>query len=333
MSSESSEKSFYKEEGCTASMQVAVIGGAGYIGTHVCFALLDAGHEITIFDDLSTGCLENTASFSFVQGSILDKQALKEFFSSHSFDAVIHLAAKKAAGESMRNASLYAENNISGSINLFNAAVASGVKKVVFSSSAAVYGSPAYTPMDEEHPRNPENFYGYTKLAIEEVLKWYAQVYSLNVVCLRYFNAVGYDKRVVGLEREPQNLFPLLFEAVRNKSSVTVFGDDYDTPDGTCLRDYVDVRDLADAHVKALGVSSCTVNLGTGRAVSVLEAIEAVNEVYGGPEYTVGERREGDPAVVFASNELAFEKLGWRARYTDLQEIVLCMGEAYGLKK
>ncbi len=313
-------------------MRVGVFGGAGYIGSHVCLFLRDAGHEVFVFDDLSTGFRKNVSSFPFFEGSLLDKSSVQEFFSLYPVDAIIHLAAKKAAGESMVALEKYSEQNLVGSINLLNAAVAAGVSRLVFSSSAAVYGTPQYSPLDENHPLHPENFYGFTKLEIERLLDWYRRLQGLDVVSLRYFNAVGYDSRVPCLERNPQNLFPLLMEAVRDKKSITVFGDDYDTPDGTCLRDYVDVRDLARAHVLALGVPSCTVNLGTGRAVSVREAIDVVSALYGSFEVVVGDRRTGDPAVVFASNSLAKEILGWAPEFVDMKEIIVSMGQAYGLR-
>ncbi|MGN1062891.1 MAG: UDP-glucose 4-epimerase GalE, partial [Alphaproteobacteria bacterium] len=258
-------------------MNILVIGGAGYIGSHVVKNLLDKGFFVTVFDDMSTGQTENLfQKADFVQGNILDTIALGKVMSRH-FDAVVHLAAKKAVGESMENPEKYAINNITGTLNILNAMAEHQVKNFVFSSSAAVYGIPEYMPVDEKHPLNPINFYGFTKLEIERFLPWYHQLKGINYIALRYFNAVGYDAdgAVKGLEKNPQNLLPIVMEVATGQRAVmNVFGNDYDTPDGTCIRDYIHVSDLAEAHIAALtyladGGESQSLNLGTGQGLSV----------------------------------------------------------------
>ena len=234
--------------------RILVAGGAGYIGSHVQKQLLEDGFEVAVFDDLSSGDRKNILpGAAFIEGNILDKAALNAAM-RQEIDGVVHLAAKKAVGESMVKPELYAENNISGSINILNAMAENGVKHIVFSSSAAVYGMPEYVPIDEDHRIAPINYYGYTKVAIEENMRWYARLGKLNYAALRYFNAVGYaaDKSITGKERNPQNLMPIIMEAATGKrEKFSIFGNDYDTPDGTCIRDYVHVSDLARAHTLA----------------------------------------------------------------------------------
>ena len=311
--------------------RVLVIGGAGYIGSHVVKALLAKDCAVTVYDNLSTGQRCNLfAAARFIEGDILDIAKLNAIM-AEGFDAVVHLAAKKAVGESMVNPQLYAENNINGSINIFNAMVDNGVKNVVFSSTAAVYGMPQYLPLDEKHPLNPMSFYGYTKAEIERVMTWFARLKDFNFVALRYFNAVGYaaDGSIRGKEKNPQNLLPIVMEVLSGKRpKMQVFGNDYDTPDGTCLRDYVHVEDLARAHVAAIEKllsepKSHTINLSTGKGTSVLDIINAAERVSGKKvNYEFAPRRAGDPATVIASNDLAREVLGWMPQYTDIDEIV-----------
>ncbi|MBO5284675.1 MAG: UDP-glucose 4-epimerase GalE, partial [Alphaproteobacteria bacterium] len=234
--------------------KILVAGGAGYIGSHVQKQLLEEGFEVLVFDDLSSGDEVNILDGAeFIRGNILDKDVL-DMAMSQDIDGVMHLAAKKAVGESMENPAKYAENNITGAINILNAMVSHGVKHIVFSSSAAVYGMPQYVPIDEKHPINPINYYGYTKRAIEENMEWYAKLGKLDFAALRYFNAVGYakDKSIRGKERNPQNLLPIIMDAATGRrEGFSIFGSDYDTPDGTCLRDYIHVSDLSTAHVAA----------------------------------------------------------------------------------
>jgi UDP-glucose 4-epimerase len=254
------------------------------------------------------------------------------------YDAFIHLAAFKAANESMIFPSKYSLNNINGTINLLNAAVDCGVKNVVFSSSAAVYGEPDYVPMDENHPTRPENYYGFTKLEIERFLYWYDKLKGLRFAALRYFNAAGYDikGRITGLERNPQNLLPIVMEvAMGQRQQLSIYGNDYNTPDGTCIRDYVHVNDLADGHVKALNYissenKSLTVNLGSENGISVKEMVEIARDITGKPipAAYVG-RRDGDPAKVIASSGLAKQLLGWEAHQSDVRSLVSSTWKVY----
>jgi len=236
-------------------MKIFITGGAGYIGSHVSIQLLDAGHEVTVYDDLSLGFKENIDERAkFVNGSTLDLYHLKKSLSDN-FDLVIHLAAYKAAGESMELPSIYSNNNINGSVNLINVMLEHGIKNLIFSSTAAVYGYPSYLPIDENHALNPINFYGYTKLVVENLIQWYAKLGKLNYVIFRFFNAAGYDAngRIKRVEQNPANLLPIIMEtANKTRKKVEVYGDTYDTADGTGVRDYIHVSDLALAHEKAI---------------------------------------------------------------------------------
>lgn len=314
-----------------ANEKILVIGGAGYIGSHVVKALLREDFQVTVYDNLSTGQACNLfQNAEFVEGDILDEPHLEKVMRK-GFSAVIHLAAKKAVGESMENPQLYSQNNICGSINIFNAMLNSGVKNVVFSSTSAVYGMPQYLPLNEQHPLNPMSFYGYTKMAIEQVMDWYSRIKDFHYIALRYFNAVGYaaDGSIRGKEKNPQNLLPLVMEVATGKREILhVFGNDYDTPDGTCVRDYIHVEDLAAAHVLAIKKllkdgDSQIINLGTEKGTSVLEIIQAVERVISKKiNYDFAPRRAGDPANVVATSVKAAKVLGWKAQYTDIDEIV-----------
>jgi len=318
-------------------LNVLVVGGAGYIGSHVTKALLSVGHCPTIFDNMSSGLRQNLFDgVPFIHGDLLLADQIRQ--ATKGMDVIIHLAALKAAGESMLKPEKYAHHNLIGAINLLNAASEAGVKKFIFSSTAAVYGDPQYTPMDEKHPTNPMNFYGHNKLQIEELLKWYDQLKGLKYVSLRYFNAAGYDidQKINGLEQSPQNLFPIVMEAVMGqRDSVAIYGDDYDTPDGSCIRDYIHVTDLADAHVKALQYlqdtgNSDIFNLGTATGTSVLEALEATKKISGVDFKTnIVPRRDGDPPIVLANPEKAHCTLNWKAQYSDPGTIVKTMLHAY----
>ena len=311
--------------------KILVIGGAGYIGSHVVKELLDGGYEALVFDDMSTGQEVNLfKEAGFIKGNILDRKALDGAI-SQNIDAVIHLAGKKAVGESMENPQKYAENNLNGVVNIVNSMVDNGVKHMVFSSSAAVYGMPQYLPLDEKHPLNPISFYGYTKLATENLLSWYAKLKDFNYIALRYFNAVGYaaDKSITGREKNPQNLLPIIMEAATGKrEGFAIFGSDYETPDGTCLRDYIHVSDLASAHVAAIkrlmtDKKSYTLNLGTGKGISVKQLVDAAENIIGKRlNYRFAPRRPGDPATVVAKAELAQQILGWKPKYTNIEDII-----------
>lgn len=312
-------------------MKVLVIGGAGYIGSHVVKALMSAGHKITVFDNLSSGLLKNLfPENEFVPGDTRNVADLERVF-SREFDAVVYLAALKAAGESMFVPEKYALNNISATINVINACLKFNCMKFVFSSSAAVYGSPEYLPIDEKHRKKPENYYGFTKLEIEANLEWFSKLRGLRFAALRYFNAAGYDVDgfPCGLEQEPQNLIPRIMEvACGIKPELKVFGNDYDTPDGSCVRDYVHVSDLAQAHVDAIDYITKTnkdlqVNLGSETGISVLEVLEASRRITGQKiPAQITERRAGDPASLYATSKLARETIDWNPKFSDLDTIV-----------
>lgn len=311
--------------------KILVAGGAGYIGSHVVKAILKAGHQAVVYDDLSSGQKINLfPQAEFIQGDILDYAALKEAM-SRNIDAVVHLAGKKAVGESMLVPEKYAVNNITGALNIINAMAECGVKHIVFSSSAAVYGMPEYLPVDEKHPLNPINYYGFTKLEFERNLEWYSRLKDFSYMALRYFNAVGYDAEgdIRGKELNPQNLLPIIIEAATGKREcLNVFGNDYETRDGTCVRDYVHVTDLAKAHVMALeklmdGAKSEVINLGTNTGTTVKEVIQAAEKVIGkklNVKYV--ERRPGDPAELVASYDKAKKVLGWEPDYKNIEDIV-----------
>lgn len=320
-------------------MNILVIGGAGYIGSHVVLELLNANHSIFIFDNFSTGSENNIPiGVQVAQGDILDNEALDSVFKLEQFDAVIHLAAKKAAGESMERPDIYANNNLIGTINILNAMADNNVKMMVFSSSAAVYGFPEYLPIDEKHPTKPANFYGYTKLAIEELLKWYSELKGIHFAALRYFNAAGYDPqgRMVDAENGVANLLPIVMEAaIGKRDEVLVFGDDYDTKDGTGVRDYIHVTDLASAHLKALNhltlnQEDLILNLGTGNGYSVLDVLNECEKVTGRTvKVTITGRRAGDPDELTAYSNSAEKILGWKACHSDLNSILSSMWKLY----
>ena len=319
-------------------MKVLVIGGAGYIGSHVVKELMKKGHTVSVFDNLSSGLRQNLFSENeFIYGNILIQQDLDAAF-ARGFDAFVPLAAFKAAGESMVEPEKYSVNNLTGTINIMNAAVRHGCLKMVFSSSAAVFGEPEYLPIDEKHPKNPENYYGFTKLKIEEIMAWYDRLRSLKFAALRYFNAAGYDVEgfPCGLEQKPANLLPVIMEtAMGMREKMKVFGTDYDTRDGTCIRDYVHVTDLAVAHVLALDYisksgESLVVNLGSEKGVTVKEMLETARKITGREiRADYAERRAGDPAALVATSAYAREKLGWVPKHSDVDTLLKSTWEAY----
>ncbi len=311
--------------------KILIVGGAGYIGSHVARAFLDEKYPVTVFDNMSSGRKENLFhEAEFVKGDILDYEGLRTAMAK-GFDAVVHLAAFKAAGESMKIPEKYSVNNITGAINLLNAASETGVRKFVFSSSAAVYGDPVYIPLDEKHPTVPINYYGFTKLEIERFLEWYDRLKGIKYAALRYFNAAGYDVagRISGLERNPENLLPVVMEAAAGmRESVSIFGQDYGTPDGTGVRDYVHVNDLADAHVAAFRRlektgESLMLNLGSESGISVKEMIDTARAVSGRPiSVKIASRRPGDAATLVASSAKAHAMLGWKAKRSDVKTLI-----------
>lgn len=319
-------------------MHILVIGGAGYIGSHVVKALLNRNMKVTVFDNLSSGTKLNLfEKADFIEGDILNYEQIL-FAMKQNIDGIVLLAGKKAVGESMENPMKYALNNLSGVINVLNAMVEANVNKAIFSSSASVYGVPQYYPMDEKHPVNPMSFYGFTKLETEKLLQWYDQLKNIKFVSLRYFNAVGYDEDgdVKGLEENPQNLLPIVMEAaIGKRDKVKIFGNDYETKDGTCIRDYIHVSDLGTAHAQALeyldkGGESQILNLGTSLGSSVLEMILKTQEIIGKEiPYEFAPRRAGDPAVVTAKPDKAKEVLGWQATHSDLENIIKSTWNVY----
>ena len=319
-------------------MKILVIGGAGYIGSHVVREFLDRGNEVTVFDNLSSGLRENLfGEAAFVHGSIHDTEALRKIMSA-DFDGLVHLAAFKAAGESMLEPEKYSVNNICGTVTILNAASEAGIRNVVFSSSAAVYGEPEYLPIDENHPTEPENYYGFTKLEIERILGWYDRLKGVRFAALRYFNAAGYDSqgRIPGLEQNPANLLPIIMEVAAGvRRKLTIFGNDYGTPDGTGVRDYVHVSDLAAAHCLAAEYlaekdESLTVNLGSESGLSVTEIVETARRVTGREiPAEISGRRPGDPARLVASSTRAKSLLGWEAASSDAETLVATSWNVY----
>ncbi|NQU67704.1 MAG: UDP-glucose 4-epimerase GalE [Candidatus Marinimicrobia bacterium] len=316
-------------------MNSLVIGGAGYIGSHVVLELLDQGHQVTVFDNLSTSSRKNVPeAVTFIQGDILDESTLQSVFQSANFEAVFHFAALKAAGNSMIDPGAFAKQNISGSINVLNAMVTNSVDKIIFSSSAAVYGYPKYNPIDENHPPDPINFYGFTKLEIERLLKWYSQLKGIRYAALRYFNTAGYDPKghITELERNCANILPIVMETASGlREKVLVFGDDYDTHGGTCVRDYIHVTDLATAHIKAMNYltetnEDLTINLGKGKGYSVFEVINLTEDITERKIlFEITDRRMGDPAKLEAKSIYAVDLLGWVPEYSELENIIQTM--------
>ena len=321
----------------TSTPDILVVGGAGYIGSHVVKALRDAGRQPVVFDNLSTGLRENLfPEIPFIHGDLLIPEQVRA--AMRGIRSVIHLAALKAAGDSMLEPERYALHNLNGTVNLLHAAGTAGVRHFVFSSSAAVYGEPQYLPLDENHPTEPANFYGQTKLQIEMLLSWFSRLRNMRYAGLRYFNAAGYDPdgEVRGLEKEPNNLLPLVLETLLGwRENLEVYGTDYDTEDGSCIRDYIHVSDLADAHLRALNFleeqdEDLVVNFGTSKGISVLEILDAARKVSGMDlPVILSDRRPGDPAVVLASAEKAERLLEWSPAFSDVETILKTMLAAY----
>jgi UDP-glucose 4-epimerase len=310
--------------------KILVIGGAGYIGSHMVKLLGQQGCSVTTLDDLSGGHRDAVVYGDFVQGNFGDRAVLDGVLSK-GFDAVMHFASFIQVGESVQHPDKYYRNNVSYTLGLLDAMRAHGVDKFIFSSTAATFGDPQYTPMDERHPQQPINPYGRTKLMVEQALADYESAYGFKSVCLRYFNAAGADPEGQSGERhDPEtHLIPLVLQAASGRRpSISVFGRDYDTPDGTCIRDYVHIQDLCSAHWLALqslmnGADSQAYNLGNGNGFSVQEVIDTAEQVTGRKIPVVnGPRRDGDPARLVADSRLAREKLGWQPQYADLSTII-----------
>lgn len=313
-------------------MRLLVLGGAGYIGSHTAVELLDRGHEVVIADNLITGYKQAVPKEAvFYQGDIRDYNFLNNLFKTEKIDAVIHFAAFSLVGESVTNPLKYYENNLYGTKVLLQAMIDNNVDKIVFSSTAATYGEPENIPILESDRTCPTNPYGETKLAMEKMMKWSANAYQLRYVSLRYFNACGAHKSgKLGEAHNPEShLIPLVLQVPNGKrESVSIYGTDYDTPDGTCIRDYIHVTDLAEAHILAVeylmqGGESNVFNLGNGVGYSVREVIETARKVTGHPIPAVEiPRRAGDPARLVASGEKAKTVLGWEPKITSLEDII-----------
>lgn len=312
-------------------MKVLVVGGAGYIGSHMVLRLARAGHEVVVFDNLSSGHADAVLAGTLVRGDLADRAALSALFAAHRFDAVLHFASSIQVGESMRLPARYYANNVGNTVNLIETMVEHGVLRLIFSSTAATYGDPVYTPIDEAHPRQPVNPYGWSKWMVEQILADCDRAHGLRHVALRYFNAAGaHPEGLLGERHDPEtHLIPLVVQvATGQRPSIGVFGTDYDTPDGTCIRDYVHVQDLADAHLLALdrlvaGGASAAFNLGNGNGFSIREVIRTVEQVTGRPvAWEDLPRRAGDPPVLVADSGRARAELGWAPRYPALPDIV-----------
>ena len=319
-----------------AGMRILVTGGAGYIGSITVERLLDAGHEVTVLDTLVTGHREAVPEGAeLVAGSVGDQQSVGRLLRERGIEAVLHCAARSLVGQSLSEPALYYQENVVGGVALLNAMREEQVHQLVFSSTAAVYGTPRLTPIDEDAPTRPINPYGATKLAFEEAMRWYGAACGIRSVSLRYFNAAGASVER-GEQHEPEtHLIPTLLKACLDGPPLTVLGNDYPTPDGTAIRDYIHVLDLADAHLSALERTATSpagleiANLGSGSGYSVLEVLRAAESVVGRPvPHVVGERRAGDPPVLVASNERAASLLGWRPRRGTLDEMI---GSAWAL--
>lgn len=312
-------------------MAILVVGGAGYIGSHMVARLLAAGEEMVTLDDLSSGHRDAVLGGAFVQGNAGDPACLRDVFGQFTIDAVMHFASFIQVGESVQHPAKYYRNNVSATLELLDAMREHGVKRFIFSSTAAIFGEPDYVPIDEAHRQRPINPYGFSKWVVEQILADYDKAYGLKSVCLRYFNAAGADSEGrLGERHDPEtHLIPLVLQAASGRrEAIRVFGTDYDTPDGTCIRDYIHVADLCEAHSLALdylrtGGQSNAFNLGNGQGFSVREVIDTAERVTGRPIRVIAEgRRAGDPARLVAHSAKARRELGWNPGYPELDVIV-----------
>lgn len=312
-------------------MKILLVGGAGYIGSHMLKMLLAEGHQVVTFDNLSSGHIDAILGGEFIMGDLADTAALDQLFIQHQPEAVVHFASYIQVGESVNRPDIYYQNNVINTLNLLNAMLKHGVKKFIFSSTAAIFGEPSFLPIDELHPKHPVNPYGKSKWIIEQILDDYDLAFGLKSICLRYFNAAGADPHCqLGERHDPEtHLIPLLLQvASGRKSEIHVFGRDYDTTDGTCIRDYIHVVDLCRAHLLALQYlekrnKSNQFNLGNGTGFSVQEVISTVRQVTGKPINIINsKRRAGDPARLIADPTRAQRELGWSPMLSDLNTIV-----------
>ncbi|MBF8983247.1 UDP-glucose 4-epimerase GalE [Lutibacter sp. B2] len=313
-------------------MAVLVCGGAGYIGSHCVYDLIDKREEVIVIDNLQTGHLDAVhKDAKFYQGDIRDREFLDQVFSENEVDAVIHFAANSLVGVSMKEPLTYYNNNVYGTQVLLESMNKYNVNKIVFSSTAATYGEPENIPILETDKTEPTNPYGETKLAIEKMMKWSDKAYGLKYIALRYFNVAGaHESASIGEDHSPEtHLIPLILQVpLQKREHISIFGEDYDTHDGTCVRDYIHVMDLVDAHILALnklreGAESSVYNLGNGEGFSVKEMIEAARKVTNHPiPAVVSERRVGDPSKLVASSKKAQKELGWNPQFTSVEEII-----------
>ena len=315
----------------TSPKTVLVVGGAGYIGSHMVWLLGQKGVDVVTLDNLSSGHRDAVLHGQFVHGDIANQLILDKVFCEHKFDAVMHFASFIQVGESMQDPAKYYQNNVVNTLNLLNAMLTHGVDKFIFSSTAAIFGEPEYSPIDEAHPKRPINPYGWSKLMVEQILADYDSAYGLKSVCLRYFNAAGaHPDGLLGERHDPEtHLIPLVLQAASGRRpNITVFGRDYDTPDGSCIRDYIHILDLAEAHWLALqylqsGKESSAFNLGNGNGYSVESVIQAARRVTGKTiPVQEGQRRLGDPARLVANAGKIKQELGWQPAYSELDAIV-----------
>ena len=319
-------------------MKILVTGGAGYIGSHGVYALIEAGHEVVVVDNLVTGHRADVhPKASFYHGDIGDYTFMRQVLEVEQPVGVIHYAAYSLVGESMTNPYKYYANNVSGTNTLLKAMADSGVRHLVFSSTAATYGDTTVMPITETAPTQPTNAYGETKLAMERMIDWHAQATGMTYMSLRYFNVAGaHPSGILCEKHDPEtHLIPLVLQvATGQREQIGIYGDDYPTPDGTCIRDYIHVMDLAQAHILAMthlvkGAESTICNLGNGEGFSVRQIIEAARRVTGHPiPAVVSPRRAGDPAKLIASSEKAKTLLGWQADYTDIEAIIATAWES-----
>jgi len=320
--------------------KILVVGGAGYIGSHMVKALLDKSYPVLVLDNLSTGHRELLTGGEFVQGSLGDRALLDRLFTDNKISAVMHFAAFSLVGESVQNPLKYYRNNITETISLIEAMLRHSVHRFIFSSTAAVFGEPERTPIDEDHPCRPTNPYGSTKLCVERILADCDTAHGLKSICLRYFNAAGADASgTIGEMHDPEShLIPLVLKCALARKPIKIFGTDYPTPDSTCIRDYVHVTDLAQAHLLALqalleGSGSCAYNLGNSIGYSVRQVIDLAGKVTGKAIQTIEEqRRAGDPAILVADSAKIKRELHWQPMYEDLEKIIATAWKWHSLK-
>ena len=309
--------------------KILIVGGAGYIGSHTVKYLQENNYDCIVVDNLSNGTIKAIGDCNFEEADLMDIKSLDVVFSKYKIDSVIHFAGLIQVGESVINPEEYYQNNVVGTLNLLSIMRKYNINKIIFSSSAAVYGNPEYLPIDEEHPTNPINPYGMTKLMIEKFLSDYHKAYGLKYIALRYFNACGCDRsgKIGEAHKTETHLIPLVLKAIiGEKENIKIFGDDYDTPDGTCLRDYIHVEDLAMAHglaLESLDKFCGVINLGTSQQISVKQIIETAEKITGKKcTVQITKRRTGDPAKLYASNNKAKNILGWIPKITNIDEII-----------